>query len=240
MKYESYELWDQGMRQKNEDALGLRIWEIRGKSYVLALVCDGIGGLKQGEDAASCTVATIQEELFSYIEEHGGRLPRKKMKRYFVQWIYQCHERIKTYGKIQGIKLGTTLSMVYLENRTGYMFQLGDSAVYKGRQFLKRISAIHRNESGQLIKAVGVGAYCKPQIKRIRMAKKDVLLLCSDGFYNKADAGGKFFPKFDRACPKKWTYEVLKSVRGQGENDNVTALVLWTKKGKAGGFYGNR
>lgn len=232
MKYESYALWDQGMRLKNEDALGLRIWEIRGKTFVLALVCDGIGGLKQGEDAAACTVATIQEELFSYIEKNAPKLPVRKIKRLMIKWIFQCHERIRTYGNIHGINLGTTLSMVYLTGKTGYMFQLGDSAVYKGKKVLKRISAIHRNEKGQLIKAVGVGAYCKPQVKRIRMSKKDILLVCSDGFYNRVDEAGKIICGLDKACPKKWTTEMLYSVRKQGETDNASALILWMEKGK--------
>jgi len=232
MKYESYELWDRGNRLKNEDALGLRIWEIRGKSYVLALVCDGIGGLNQGEDAASCMVSNIQEEIFSYIEKHAGHLPRRKMKRLLTQWIFQCHKRIKTYGQIHGIKLGTTLSMVYLAGQKGYMFQLGDSAVYKGEKILKRISAIHKNESGQLMKAVGVGDYFKPQIKRIRLSRKDILLLCSDGFYNRIDHGGKIICGLERTCPKKWTSRMLYSVRERGENDNATALLLWLEKGK--------
>ena len=52
MQFLSEIYWDRGARESNQDSVSLQQVSIRGKRAVMALVCDGIGGLEQGEIAS--------------------------------------------------------------------------------------------------------------------------------------------------------------------------------------------
>ena len=53
MRFISDAYWDRGMRDGNQDSISLQEVRMKGKMVVFALVCDGIGGLEQGERPAA-------------------------------------------------------------------------------------------------------------------------------------------------------------------------------------------
>ena len=62
MQFISEVYWDRGAREVNEDSLSLQQVSIRGKKVVFALVCDGIGGLEQGETASGFVAERMTED----------------------------------------------------------------------------------------------------------------------------------------------------------------------------------
>lgn len=230
MEYFCNFIWEQGLRERNEDSLGIRQISKNGTSYLLAVVCDGIGGLAEGENASSYVVSSMLEVLKKLIKKRKNT-SAGKTRNLFLQKIYQCHGTLLRYGKERQIRLGTTISMVFIAGGHGYMFHVGDSAVFYGKKKLKRRSTIRHSDTGALLQAVGTGKTPKAEYKRFRVKKGMVILLASDGFYKRCETeiGTEKWIKMI-PCDEKGIGEELKKIKDRvqrlGEKDNISAICI--------------
>ncbi len=229
-------IWEQGFRDQNEDALGIKQVTKDGISYLLAVVCDGIGGLEEGENASSFVVNQMMEEMMHLLrkENQGYRKDYKKIKCAFYRQIYRCHQILKEYGREKRIRLGTTISMIFVVKNKGCLLQIGDSSIFMGKRYLKRITKVQQNDEGALVQAIGVGKMPKVTCQRFRIKKGGIILLATDGFYKKSEK---------KICDKRWVdtlsyeekklgkslLEVADYVQEQGERDNISAIIIRTK-----------
>lgn len=212
-------IWEKGFRDKNEDSLCIRHVRKDGTDYFLAVVCDGIGGLEEGEHAGSY-VASAMAECFLRLLKKKRNLSDRMIRNAYRKAIYKCHRQLLQYGRENGIRLGTTLSMIMFAGCKGYIFHVGDSAVFAGGRCIKRLTPVQQDKSGALLQAVGTGKTPIPFCRKIRMRKGMVLLLTSDGFYKKSE---------QRICTKEWTRRIECNEKRMGEllvavKDNVQAL----------------
>lgn len=223
-------IWEQGLREKNEDSLCIRQITKNGTSYLLAVVCDGIGGLAEGENASSYVANSMLEALKKLLKKKEN-ITAGKIHNLFCRRIYQCHRMLLNYGKERQIRLGTTVSMVFIVGRQGYMFHVGDSAVFYGKKRLKQRSTIQHTDSGALSQAVGTGSTPKPEYRRFRVRKGMVILLASDGFYKrcKHEISSNAWLK-GVICDEKEIGELLRKIKDRaqelGERDNISAVCI--------------
>lgn len=147
----------------------------------MAVVCDGIGGLAKGEEASSYVV----RQLANWFMTEGYKISVRKQERVLQQLCFQMHEEIKSFGKESGIRLGTTITCVLLDERKMLCAHCGDCRLYllKKRKY-KILTSKDHNEKGYLTKALGVGEWHLLSIKKYKVRRKDKWLLCSDGFYS--------------------------------------------------------
>ena len=226
-------IWEKNGRAQNEDALCLRYAAKEGKAYLLAVVCDGIGGLPEGENASSFVADSLGKELMRLLE-NGKDMSIRKWRNAFLRKIYQCHQMLRMYGKARGIRLGTTLSMVFLCGRSGWIFQAGDSSVFWGKHSLKRKTGVHRTKHGALKQAVGVGKELKVECKRLYVRENSVILLASDGFYQRvekeltAENGLSALQKKERSETDidVWLRNIFRMAKQRGERDNASAICV--------------
>lgn len=223
-------IWDKGLREKNEDSLCIRLVNKDGTKYLLAVVCDGIGGLDAGENASSFVV-NCMSECFKKIIKSSNNLSARSIRNAIKRQIYRAHKILQQYGKEKGIRLGTTISMVLIVERRGYIFHVGDSAVFAGKKYLKRLTPIQQNKSGALLQAVGTGRNPILFYKHIRLRQGMVFLLASDGFYKKSE---------HRICTADWIkrierdeqrigellVSVKENVQALGERDNISTICI--------------
>lgn len=186
MEYYSNYIWEKNGRKNNEDSLCLKQVTKDGITYLLAAVCDGIGGLKEGENASTYVADRMGEELLRLLEQKR-KLHTGIMRKAFLRSIYGCHQFLQIYSGEKGIRLGTTLSMVVLCGRKGYLFHVGDSAVFTGKRRLRRRTGLHRTKDGALKQAVGVGQALRVECKSVHMKRGKAIFLASDGFYQKIE-----------------------------------------------------
>ena len=172
-------IWEKNSRTKNEDALSLLHVIKEKREYLLAVVCDGIGGLSEGENASSFVADSLGKELLRLLESNKS-ISMVKWRNAFLRKIYKCHHMLEAYGKERGIRLGTTVSMVFLRGNRGWIFHVGDSAVFFGRRKLKRRTGIDRTKQGALKSAIGPGQIPKIECKRIRVKRGSVILLSKE------------------------------------------------------------
>ncbi len=226
-------IWEKNGRAQNEDALVFKHATKEGKDYLLAVVCDGIGGLQEGENASSFVADCMGKEMMRLLEAKRTT-NMKKWRNAFLRKIAQCHKLLQVYGKEKGIRLGTTISMFFLCNGKGYILHVGDSAVFIGKSRLKRRTSIQRTKNGALKQAVGAGRELKVEWKRISVRKGNSILLASDGFYQRIEE--KLTDKDTiKELRKKnmsedelgiWLSGKVSMAKRLGERDNATAVCM--------------
>ncbi len=219
-------LWEQGERQKNQDSLAL--WQMsRGKeNRIMGIICDGIGGLQEGENASGYVVRQMASWFFS----RGYRIRRKKQLETEVrQLVFQLHEELKSYGEEKGIRLGTTMTLFLADNRGFFWCHLGDSRLYLLRhKRLYQLTGDNREADGALNRAVGTGEWKTPMGGWKRFFRRDKLLLCTDGFYRGLSEDDICTCLEKEILQESQVNRMLKQI-GQrklamGERDNISAL----------------
>ena len=223
-------IWEQGLREKNEDSLCIRQIRKDGTDYFLAVVCDGIGGLEEGEHASSFAVNCMKEWVKRLLKSKRS-LSAGGIRNSGKRELYKCHRQLRQYGKERGICLGTTLSMLLIAGKSGHIFHIGDSAVFAGKRGMKRLTPVQQDKTGALLQAVGAGKNPVPFYRRVRVRSGMVFVLASDGFYRKSE---------HRICKEEWVKRmeynenrmaellavVKENVQALGEKDNISAICL--------------
>lgn len=185
-----------GARSANED----RAAYVERDNAVLMVVADGLGGYVAGEMAAQTLVETMTgsfEKVRSPIIQDPAA--------FLVLSISLAHSRINRKAKQQGITVSyprTTCVACLIQNGYAYWAHVGDSRLYHFRdnRFLTRTvdhsttdpmyqeGILNEKESMQeashLIRCIGGPK--RPLVTlgaETRLAKGDVLLLCTDGIW---------------------------------------------------------
>lgn len=224
--------WDQGRRENNQDSIVLQQVRTNCGRVLLAVVCDGVGGLDQGENASGFVGERLTEifytELIPLIQRRKGR---KAILRSLLRCVYSVREELHRYAAEREISLGTTLSLLLLWKRRYLILHLGDSRIYhyqgNGRRQLTRDHSDGRN---QLTRCLSSFPYQVPDIRFGRRWGKCAFLLCTDGFYKKQDETG--FSLLDPAGVDsgqqagKRLEEMEKQALKRGEQDNLSAVYV--------------
>lgn len=204
------------------------------KQSILAVVCDGIGGLSQGQQASSYVV----RQLANWFMSQGYKQGSERQKKRIQQLCFQIHEELKEYGKENKIRLGTTVTMVLMNEKKMTWFHVGDGRLYLlQNNKIRKITKEHQEKDGKLNRAVGVGEWYLPDMGSRRVKKGDRFLLCTDGFYRNLDMEelriwGKREVESDVQA-NRMLKQIFHKKLAIGEKDNISAIYFgYTKRGK--------
>ena len=193
MRYISGVYWERGsVSDANQDSLVLlQVLTARGR-VLMAAVCDGMGGLAQGEWASGYVTKRLQEWFYdSLLRAVQKKKPYWIIRRSLDRLVYHMQEQIAQYGEREGICLGTTMTVLVLWEKTYLLWHLGDSRAYRidrasGRRpdltGLLCMTKDHVCGKNQLTKCVGSFGYERPDFRLGMLQKGQGLLVCSDGF----------------------------------------------------------
>lgn len=227
-------LWEQGKRERNQDALAF--WWMRKKkcNCFLGIVCDGIGGLKEGENASSY----LTKHVVAWFLSEGYREKRVSVIRYRLQQLcFQVHNELKKYGKEKGIQTGTTVTFFLIQKNRYIWGHCGDSRLYHfHKKKIRLITKDHKHKTGALERAIGTGEWKLLDMGVGRFRKKDKILLCTDGFYRgiSNEDFNSFMEKEVRGSEE--AQRMLKLIQqkkeSMGEKDNISAIYFGQGGGK--------
>lgn len=191
----------------------------------MAVICDGIGGLPQGEEASSYVV----RQLANWYMTEGYRLNIKKQKNVLQQLCFQMHKEIKEFGIEKKVQLGTTVAVVLIENRKAYWFYTGDCRIYLIRNTkVRKLTKEHHDKAGNLNRAIGVGEWHLLCEDRRNIRKGDKFLLCTDGFYrNLAQEELRIWGKRKMESDgqaERMLKQIFQKKINNGEKDNISAI----------------
>ncbi len=233
-----------------QDALVLEIASLGKKEAALLAVCDGIGGLEEGEYAGSYVTMRIRRWFYEdYLTHRKKGHGRKRIERDCIGMLYDCNRYLRHYGKTYNMKLGTTMTMALLYGKKLFgkrgacpfmeymIFHAGDSrACLFGKK--QRILTKDDNVKGHaLSRCIGSFPWQGVYKSHGRIYSGERLLLCSDGFWRRlgeeemAESFGKyaFFLRERRLTETQLEKRMQKlgnTGRTRGEKDNQAAVAV--------------
>lgn len=237
MQFISEVYWDKGARCVNQDSISFQQVSIRGRKVIFALICDGIGGLEQGEVASGF----VAERMTEWFYTEGVRMLRKKkgkkkIERAGLRALYGCNEEMMAYGKRQGVKMGTAVTMLLVYGKRYLLWHSGDTRLYRVHTGFRKVrvrqmTKDHTMDNHTLVRCIGSFAWKEPDVLGGRMKKNYVLLLCTDGFRNRVSEGkmGEALqPSFliSQEQMEMRLRELAAYGKRHGETDNISAVVV--------------
>jgi len=226
------------VREENEDTFS-HFETVNGSFFVL---CDGMGGIKGGKEAAEITINFIEEYLSENWEENPKKLLQNALE-YTNSNVYQYFKEKETR-----INPGTTIVLALIRDNKVYYAHAGDSRIYY--QTGKKIFALTKDHSyvmnlvdkkiiteeearehlrkNEITKAIGIKETADPSICKdyISPSDNDYILLCSDGLTN--ELSNKEILKIllnNKEIDKKVSL-LINNALETGGNDNITVQLI--------------
>ena len=183
-------------RENNEDCLG---FSYEGKTSLLLVVADGVGGYEGGEQASRTAVDVT---LASYRQQPASIHPEKRLYRAAQQANIEIYDRAIVVTELRG--MSSTLTAVALEAGMLYVAHVGDSRLYLVREqtitqvtkdhtvvaervrqrLLSPERARHHPDRGTLTRSLGRELIAAVDRITLPVRTGDVLVVCTDGLYN--------------------------------------------------------
>lgn len=179
-----------GPRPDNQDrAAGGHLSLPTGESLLFGLICDGMGGMTKGGEAASCAAATF----ISRIATSSTSSVRGAVSDALAAANHEVYRRFKGAG-------GTTLTaLVLTAGGESWVAHVGDSRLYEiGSDKALRLATRDDTIGGQLaptgaadetldnrlLQFVGMGQGVEPHVFRLQKSARSSFLITSDGAHS--------------------------------------------------------
>lgn len=170
--------------KSNQDALLLQQVLTRRGRVLMAAVCDGMGGVSQGETAASYVAERLQEWFYTeFLWMFAGKKRTWVIRRSLDRLAWHMQQQMRRYGGEEKLSLGTTMTVLVLWEKGWLLWHLGDSRAYRLRRGrMEQLTTDHVVGAEKLTKCVGSFGYFVPEHKMGVPKAGEGFLLCSDGF----------------------------------------------------------
>lgn len=238
----------------NQDSICVRRAAIPdGGETVLAVVCDGMGGLKKGEVASAAVVNAFGK----WFDENLSRLPLLCGSTFMPlrhQWevlIDTLHQTMRRYSAENSVQLGTTVSAFFAYTDHYLTMTVGDSRIYERNNALKQLTqdqslvarevaagriseeeSRHHPQRNVLLQCIGTGCeHIVPVFTEGRVRDNTIYLLCTDGFVHEpshTELENVFQPLSlnSKEAITNALYQITELCKNRGETDNITAVLL--------------
>lgn len=213
----------QNKRASNMDSLLLKIRQIDGEETLLAVVCDGVGSLRDGAFASGAAAKGLGEWFDSL---NGLECAGMKMR----DAVQRINTHIVQDIRHKSIQTASALSAVLFSCGHYYIAHAGDSRVYASKgETLSQLTCDDISETGALTAYIGKESNLVLQYLE-GDTKNRTFLICSDGLYKRMDK--TFLIKNIRAdsarAAKNSVNALTQHVIERGEKDNITTALIKT------------
>lgn len=237
-------------KDTNQDSMLIKHARVDGYEILLAVICDGMGGLSKGE-LASATAIRAFSKWFD--EELPYELEAVDMNVIGNKWslmLKKLNAEILNYSAVHGIEgVGTTFSGVLFIDNQYVLAHVGDTRVYHIDSALVQLTTDHTYVAREinrgtmtleqsktdkrrnlLLQCVGASKIVEPQIICGRTAK-GAYMLCSDGFRHEI-SGEEIYESLNPinllnkdAMHNNVRY-LINQAKKRGERDNISVLLV--------------
>lgn len=238
MRYLTGVYWCRGrVAKSNQDSVVLeQVLTARGR-VLMAAVCDGMGGLAQGELASGYVTERLQEWFYTtLLRAVQKKKPWWVIRRSLDRLTFHMQQQLQQYARREEIELGTTMTVLAVWEKTYLVWHLGDSRLYRLKGgHMQRVTKDHIRQREQLTKCVGSFGYYVPDHHMGVLRRGEGILLCSDGFRHCA-AGEELR---EVLCPgqireeaqlERRLGEIGEACMKRGETDNLSAVYVKTER----------
>ena len=189
-------------KDTNQDSYSVQVFTTCIGKVVLAVLCDGMGGLSKGEVASASVINAFRkwsEERLPLLCEKG--LLEGDIQRDWMNIANVFNKKIKAYGDSYGISVGTTLTAMLLTQNRYFIINVGDTRAY---EIIQNVSQLTKDQTlvakqvelglmdsqqaemdprrSVLLQCIGVLDEVLPDLYSGEVKENAVYMLCSDGF----------------------------------------------------------
>lgn len=254
MEYSLAAYTDIGICKKtNQDSLCVRRAALNERDEVLlAAVCDGLGGLQQGEVASAAAVSALGG-WFDTRLNHLEQLCANNFAGVRQEWMRlfeELHHRLLVYARVNRVQLGTTLTALIACKGRYFTANIGDSRIYERSAALRQLTddqslvaqevavghitaeqAAHHPQRNILLQCLGMGERALPDFTVGSIRSSAFYLLCSDGLVHELSAQEleqrlEPFRLESREEMNEALRDMVETCKAQGEQDNITAILI--------------
>ncbi len=254
MRFLSAAHTDIGLAKKiNQDSFTLKIAKALNHNIAFAVLCDGMGGLKNGELASAFVVNAFSnwfEQVFP--EMLRNKLDFEIVKKQWNSIAISQSEKIMEYGHARGISLGTTLSAILCIDNMYILIHIGDTRIYKLSDNIGQLTTDHTfvanevyhkrmtvdqaktdSRKNVLLQCIGASKNIECEFKTGTVRENDEFLLCCDGFRHELSSEeifGVLAPElmFSEKVMRKSLIDLVNLNKKRNEKDNITAILIKT------------
>ena len=240
-------------KSTNQDSLSIKVINTRQGRMVLAVLCDGMGGLDKGEVASASVIKAFdvwaRNELPLLCE---APIEDPIIRTQWEKIVTEQNNKIKAYGAGMGIKLGTTVTAMLLTQTRYYIINVGDTRAYElfdgirqltnDQTFVAREVALGnmteeeaRNDERRsvLLQCVGASDDVFPDMFFGDAKANAVYMLCCDGFRHEItpdEMYDRFRPEnmLDEHKMNQASLELIELNKQRQERDNITVALIRT------------
>lgn len=190
------------VKNTNQDSFYSAVFSTKQGKIAFAVLCDGMGGLAKGEVASSTVIAAFTNWAKTRLPELSeSEIADSVIRTEWCNIVTEYNDKIKVYGKKQGINLGTTITMLLLTDKRYYILNIGDTRCYEIASSVKVLTkdqtvvarevelGILTEEQAKtdsrrsvLLQCIGASDAVYPEIIFGDTVQNAVYMLCSDGF----------------------------------------------------------
>lgn len=245
---------DKGIRkQVNQDALLIKTCKSPYGRIGLFIVCDGMGGLQQGELASSTVIKMFSNWFDESLQNiNFGEVKEEEIFDIINKLIIDVNSRMLEYGQRNNCKLGTTLTLMLTVDTKYYICQVGDSRAYKisdeiniltkdqtlvAREIelgnLTEEQAKTDSRRSVLLQCIGAKSSLNPVFSSGELNEDEIYAICSDGFYRKlekVELNNELKPYMFNSNNKlnDKAKELVLRVMDRKEVDNISVILIKT------------
>lgn len=246
---------DKGVRKAtNEDACCIEVADTVLGEMVMAIVCDGVGGLARGDLASSTVVDRFADwfegELPSLVEGMSGRgvLNLDVIEGVWGALLANLNELIQAYGTRIGTSLGTTFTGILACGGRYVVGHVGDCRAYQMSHSLSAqitedqtlvarklaqgeltVEEAAKQPTNVILQSVGTESVLRPVFTQGSFGPDELFVICCDGAYRRAGNEGvrELFQQADFRDEESLIAacrELLRRDIEHGEKDNLTVI----------------
>ena len=237
-------------KDTNQDSVLIKHANADSKEILLAVICDGMGGLSKGE-LASATVIRAFAKWFD--EELPYELDTVDLQVIGAKWsllLKELNARILEYSRENGIEgIGTTFSGILFVGDQYIIGHVGDTRVYRigtalhqlttdqtfvAREISRGTLTLEQAKTDKrrnlLLQCIGASKVVEPQII-CGKAEKGAYMLCSDGFrheISEAEIYESLNPinLMNKDAMHNNAKYLIEQVKKREEKDNISVLLI--------------
>ncbi len=195
-------------KSTNQDSFNVRVFNTQQGKVVLAVLCDGMGGLSKGEVAS----ASLVNAFCKWADNKLPALCEKEIEDSDIRndWVgiaTEYNEKIKAYAASCGTNMGTTLTALLLTPNRYYIINVGDTRAY---EIADSVTVLTKDQTvvarevelgnltpeeaetdarrSVLLQCIGASDVVYPDMFFGQTKKDAVYMLCSDGFRHEITA----------------------------------------------------
>lgn len=236
-------------RKINQDSLLVKHILYGDIEILMAIICDGMGGLSKGELASATIIRTFNEWFESNILYEVQNLDLKVISHKWILILKNLNIKIQDYSKQFDLKIGSTFTGILFIDNQYIIVHIGDTRVYQIDESIKQLTEDHtlvarKVENGELtldqaqfdkrqnilLQCVGASNIINPQVIYGK-SQQGYYLLCSDGLRHKLNETEMISLinykklKNKKKMGKKMD-EMIEIVKSRGEKDNISMILI--------------